>query len=450
MSQSSLPLQQQPVSSAQPIAAGETAEPLHQLIQQLKSEDLEQLNSSVEQILQRGREATPVLLEYLNALDEEIRKNVAWVLGYLQDPSSVAALFRSLVQDPSMDVRLSAAWALRNFPPLDVYPHVFTKLPPPRNLDDVIAYLESKSWKARWYSSVLLSKQKVEACLPQLIQLAESDENVVVRCSAILTLISYPGPESAECLCRLLGDINDFIKIEAATVLALKNYKPALPYLLKQLQAFNENVRVSVIAALGSLGDQTAIAPLCQTLQDPSDLVRINSAMALLDIAQRLRRPHSQMVKYLLKALKDKNTYVVRNVARTLGIVGNEEAVTSIITQLKQEQNPGIISNLVLALGLLKDPRAQKILIRMLRHAHWEVRFEAAKALGELQEPKAYGALIQSLRDPSLLVREQVIFALSRLGNRKAIPHLEKLKLQHPYGSINKAIGIALERLLES
>jgi hypothetical protein len=34
------------------------------------------------------------------------------------------------------------------------------------------------------------------------------------------------------------------------------------------------------------------------------------------------------------------------------------------------------------------------------------------------------------------------------LGNRKAIAHLEKLKLQHPYGVVNKAIGMALDRLL--
>lgn len=446
-----LPLSQQPTTpSVPPDSLDQKTETLRQLVLQLKSEDLEALNSSVEQLLEYGQEATPILLEYLHALDEEIRKNVAWVLGYLHDPQAIAALFRSLIHDPSMDVRLSAAWALRNFSPLDVYPHVFTKLPPPRNLDEAIAYLESKSWKARWYSTVLLSKQKVESCLPQLIHLAKFDENVVVRCSAILTLVNYPAPESAECLCELLSDINDFIKIEAATVLALKNYKPALPYLLKQLQAFNENVRVSVIAALGSLGDHSVIGPLCQMLQDPSDWVRINSAMALLDIAQKLQRPHTQMVKYLLKALKDKNTYVVRNAARALGIVGNEQAVSCIIAQLKQEQNPGIIANLVFALGLLKDPRAQKVLVRMLRHAHWEVRFQAAKALGELQDARAYGALLQTLKDPSLLVREQAIFALSRLGNRKAIPHLEKLKLQHPYGTLNKAINLALERLLES
>ncbi|PIQ24739.1 hypothetical protein COW36_23475 [bacterium (Candidatus Blackallbacteria) CG17_big_fil_post_rev_8_21_14_2_50_48_46] len=445
MNQPSLPLQQE----RSPLAAAENPS-FQQVIQQLKSEDLEQLNAAVQQLLEWGTEITPLLIENLVSIDEEIRKNVAWVLGYLRDPAAIEALFRSLVHEHSTEVKLSAAWALRNFSATEIYPHIFTKLPPPRNLDDVIAYLDSKSWKARWYSSVLLSKQKVEDCLPQLIKLAESDENLIVRCSAILTLASYPGQESAECLCNLLSDINDFIKIEAATVLALKNYQAAIPYLLKQLQAFNENVRVSVIAALGALGDNSVIGPLCQALQDPADLVRINAAMALLDISQRLRRPHQQMVKYLLKALKDKNTYVVRNVARTLGMVGNEEAVTAIITMLKQEQSAAVTANLTLALGLLQDHRSLKILTRLLRHNQWEVRFEAAKALGNLQDPKAYGPLIQALKDSSLLVREQVIFALGRLGNRKAIVHLEKLKLQHPYGTVNKAIGMALERLLEA
>lgn len=447
MNQSSLPLQQQE-SALQAEALQPESQSLQQLVQMLKSEDLEQLNDAVQMLLEQGTAATPILIEYLASVDEEIRKNVAWVLGYLRDPESIEALFRSLLQESSLDVRLSAAWALRNFSPSEIYPYVFTKLTPPRSLEDVVYYLESKSWKARWYCSVLLSKQKIESCLPHLIRLAESDENVVVRCSAILTLASYPGSESADCLCQLVGDFNDFVKIEAASVLALKNYQPALPYLLKQLKAFNENVRVSVIAALGALGDSSVIPPLCQALQDPVDLVRVNAAMALLDIALRLRRPHSQMVKYLLKALKDPNTYVVRNAARTLGVVGNADAVTAIISMLKQEQRPEIVAHLVLALGLLHDQRALKILLKHLRHGHWEVRFEAAKALGELSNPGAYGGLIQGLRDPSHLVREQVIYSLGKLGNRKAIAHLEKLKLQHPYGVVNKAIGMALDRLL--
>lgn len=228
MNQSSLPLQQQE-SALQAEALPPESQSLQQLVQMLKSEDLEQLNNAVQMLLEQGAAATPILIEYLASVDEEIRKNVAWVLGYLRDPDSIEALFRSLLQESSLDVRLSAAWALRNFSPSEIYPYVFTKLTPPRSLEDVVYYLESKSWKARWYCSVLLSKQKIETCLPHLIRLAESDENVVVRCSAILTLASYPGSESADCLCQLVGDFNDFVKIEAASVLALKNYQPALP-----------------------------------------------------------------------------------------------------------------------------------------------------------------------------------------------------------------------------
>ena len=185
-------------------------------------------------------------------------------------------------------------------------------------------------------------------------------------------------------------------------------------------------------------------------LQDNSDLVRINATMALLDIAQRLRRPHAQMSRYLLKALKDKNTYVVRNAARALGVVGNENCIQDIISLLKQESKPGIVANLILALGLLGDTRAVKILCRHLRSPHWEVRFEAARALGELRQPQTYGALAQALKDTSLLVREQAVHALGLIGHKRAIVPLEKMKLQHPYGSINKAIGQALERLLDT
>lgn len=428
----------------------EARQALQALILQLKTDDLDLLNETVAQLNQQADTALPLMLEALLSPEEEIRKNVAWVLGFQQRPEALKPLLHLLSSDSSVEVRLSASWSLRQMPLQALENLLFTKLDPPKTLADMQAYLDSKSWKARWYCTVRLTFEPQAECLEALTRLARRDESTVVRCSAILSLVAYNDPGITALLCELLQDIDDHVKIEAATVLSLKNQRAAIPALARQLQAYSENVRVSVVSALGALGDQAVIPHLATALNDKSDLVRINAAMALFDLAQRLKQRHTIIRELCLRALADKNLYVVKNAARTLGIVGDEAATKQVLTLLKKETRPAILGNLVQALGLMQDPRAAKPLGKLLRHDSWEVRFEVVRALGQLPgaEREAYPLLLQSLKDPAVMVKEQAIHALGKLGNRKAIPHLEKLKLQHPYGKINKTIGKALDRLL--
>ncbi|MEZ0371426.1 MAG: HEAT repeat domain-containing protein, partial [Candidatus Sericytochromatia bacterium] len=405
----------------------------------------------VEQLSRHAVAAMPLMLEALVTAEEEIRKNLAWVLGFLRRPEAYKPLLHVLSSDSSLDVRQSASWALRQMDLAQLAALIFTKLPAPQNLEEIRNYLLSKSWKARWFCTVLLTFEQAPECLEALMQLAQSDEKTVVRCSAILTLAAYDDQRIPALLCQLLHDIDDHVKIEAATVLSLKHYRPAVPELAKQLRAYNENVRVSVVSALGALGDPAAIPHLAAALKDPADLVRINAAMALYDLAQGLKRRHATIRDLCIKALRDNNVYVVKNAARTLGLVGDEDSLRQIIALLKQETRPGILSNLIQALGMMQDARAVKVLGKLLRHESWEVRFEVMRSLGLLRGAanEVYPLLVQGLKDPAVMVKEQAIHALGRLGNKRAIPHLEKLKLQHPYGVVNKTIAKALDRLLE-
>ncbi|MGV3523349.1 MAG: HEAT repeat domain-containing protein [Candidatus Sericytochromatia bacterium] len=441
-------LLQSPAQGVDGLSA-ESRQRLVRWIQQLGSEDLDILNDAVQQLSLQSDAALPLLLEaLLTAEEEEIRKNAAWVLGFLHRSEAILPLFQVLSSDASTEVRLSASWALRQLDLQALAEVIFAKLEPPQNFDDVLAYLRSKSWKARWYCTVLLTFQQSPACLDALLDVAASDQNVIVRCSAILSLTAYQDERIPGVLTQLLSDIDDFVKIEAATVLSLKQVRTAIPDLARQLQAYSENVRVSVVAAIGALGDIQVIPHLAKALKDPSDLVRINAAMALFDVAQRLKKPHVNLADICLKALRDPNVYVVKNAARTLGLVGTEDALREIISLLKQESQPAITANLVQALGLFKDRRALKILSRLLRHASWEVRFEVVQALSQLKDPGVYPLLLQALRDPSVTVKEQAIRALGAYGNVKAIAPLEKIKMQHPYGSVNKSISEAIDKLL--
>lgn len=419
-------------------------------IQQLKTEDLDHLNEAVQHLTRHAEVALPLLIEALQTAEEEIRKNVAWVLGFIRAPEALSILFQVMGTDSSMDVRLGASWALRQYDYRELIPVVFQKLPAPKTGDDVRGYLESKSWKARWFCVIYLGQVSPPAFQEALMERAFADEEMLIRCAAILSLAGYNTPEVTELLMRLLSQIDDHVKMEAAAMLSLKNEPAAIPELAKQLNAFNSNVRVAAISAIGALAsDPQAVLPyLAQGLKDEDAFVRMNTAMAMFDVAQRYRQPHQNLKDLCLKALKDGNVYVVKNAARTLGLVGDEEALREITGLLKQEQRPEVIANLIHALGLFEDPRTFKVLAKAFKHKAWEVRFEVINALSRLKDKRVYGLLLQGLKDPAVMVQEQAVRALGAHGNRKAIPALEKLKMQHPYGAINKSINQALDKLL--
>ena len=419
-------------------------------IQQLKTEDLDQLNEAVQHLTAHSEAALPLLLEALQGAEEEIRKNVAWILGFIRSPNALGVLFQVMGTDGSMDVRLGASWALRQYDAADLIKLVFQKLPPPRTGDDIREYLESKSWKARWFCVVYLGQKYSPDFQSALMKRAQEDEEILICCAAILSLAAYAAPEVTQLLIRLLGHIDDHVKMEAAAMISIKNDSVAIPELAKQLNAYNSNVRVAAVSAIGALATtpQEVIPHLAQALKDEDAFVRVNAAMAMFDVAQRHRSPHQNLKDLCLKALKDPNVYVVKNAARTLGLVGDEEALREITALLKQEQRSEITANLVHALGLFEDSRSFKILAKAFKHKAWEVRFEAINALSRLKDKRAYSVFLQGLKDPSVMVQEQSVRALGALGNKKAIPALEKLKMQHPYGSINRFINQALDKLL--
>lgn len=421
-----------------------------QLIFQLQSDDLDLLNETVEKLSKNPTLSLPFLLEALKVSNEEIRKNAAWLLGSLRKENAIEALLATMNFDSSIEVRLSAAWSLRNFSLHRLDRYVFKEGTPPQSREHIQEGLRHDSWYVRWYCTVLLSKAQDATFLDSLFDLARNDDNVIVRCSCILTLMLYPQPEVLTLFTELLSDFNDHVKIEAATALSLRGHKAAIPAMIKQLQAFNENVRISMLVALGTLGDLKILPALVQALKDKSAMVKINATMAVMDIVKREPHANPQLSQVLLKLLEDKNAFVVRNAARVLAYIGDEEAYRSIVAKLKTEKDPKIMGQLIMALSYFFDDRSLNILAKLFKHPDWEVRFEVIKALGQLDySNKIYKLLLQGLKDKSLYVREQAVYALGLTGNEKAIPHLEKLKRQHPYGKINKAIGVALDRLLD-
>ena len=64
------------------------------------------------------------------------------------------------------------------------------------------------------------------------------------------------------------------------------------------------------------------------------------------------------------------------------------------------------------------------LLVQALADENWEVRAEAIKTLGTLGNPEAVPALIEALGDPDPRVRDEAVCALGNIGDRRAVPAL--------------------------
>ncbi len=134
-------------------------------------------------------------------------------------------------------------------------------------------------------------------------------------------------------------------------------------------------------------------------------------------------------VPTLLAALRDKNPDLRSVAAKSLGELNGKQAVYPLITALYEDESLEVRVAAAYALGLLGDDKAVEPLVSILSDRTQEprVRGMAAEALSDINDSRAITPLIAALTDVSVEVRFWAAFALGKLGNRQALPELERL-----------------------
>ena len=150
---------------------------------------------------------------------------------------------------------------------------------------------------------------------------------------------------------------------------------------------------------------------------------RYEAALNLAEIKDR------RAVRFLIKALNDKDRWIRGITAYALGNIGDKRAVRPLIKALDDE-NYWVRFVAAYALGLIKDERAVEPLIKALDDESCWTKCRAAYALGEIKDRRAVEPIIKLLikisndKKPisSELWRETIeplpIFALKKLTNQ--------------------------------
>ncbi|MBP7691929.1 MAG: HEAT repeat domain-containing protein [Anaerolineales bacterium] len=171
----------------------------------------------------------------------------------------------------------------------------------------------------------------------------------------------------------------------------------------------------------GSLDEQKAwdkyFGYLLKTLTDADAGARARSARLLGE--NREQRAAPALTELLLD---DPDMAVRESAAAALGQMG---AVEPLISAL-HVPNVHVRQIVTQALGQIRDPRAVEPLIGALRDARGEVRQQVAFALTKIGAP-AVEPLIAALRHPDAFIRWSVVRVLGTLGDKRALPELERL-----------------------
>ncbi len=146
------------------------------------------------------------------------------------------------------------------------------------------------------------------------------------------------------------------------------------------------------------------------------------------DVVSRIHSTNLDAAKVMLANLKSTDPFVRAGAARTLGDLGNPEAIEPLIGVLNDE-NLYVRAYTAEALGKFQDSRALHPLIEAMNDEAFFVRAHVVEALGDLGDPMAVQPLVALLEGASDRIKPYVAWALGEIRDTSSVrPLIEALK----------------------
>lgn len=178
-------------------------------------------------------------------------------------------------------------------------------------------------------------------------------------------------------------------------------------------------------------------------LEDPNPRVRVQAADALGKLKDE---PARRALPALQRALNDDDPEVRYTAALALGELGDQGCLKALMQMVEGDGHPMPRQAAVIALGMLGDERATRVLVKALREAPPDVRFQATTSLVQVNPEAAVKPLRRALSDDDVEVRGSAVAALGDLGDARAARAVARL-LDDPEPGIRMEAAVALARL---
>ncbi|MGH9932072.1 MAG: HEAT repeat domain-containing protein [Pyrinomonadaceae bacterium] len=182
----------------------------------------------------------------------------------------------------------------------------------------------------------LRALQRPEASRAALSAL--NDPAPIVRATAAASVLWLSGDESAASLIPLLSDKEEFVRQQTAYALGQTRSRSAVAALIERLADKKISVRGAAAVALGQIADATAVTSLAAVLNPQAGLTQSKKSQ---------------------KSKTEKNLFVLRAAARSLGQIGNRAGLPALIIVLQDEKAADDLRReAAIALGAIGDAAA--------------------------------------------------------------------------------------------
>ncbi len=238
----------------------------------------------------------------------------------------------------------------------------------------------------------------------------------------------------------------------AATLLADRKAKEAIPGLLRALKDSEEIAQMGAANALGAIGDVTILEELLANFSHENSRVRQYSAYVVGRLANRMNealKANQKVVEGLEGIAGDEETNVRVEVIYALYEVGSPSSADIFMEALRDEE-PRVRSYAATALGELKTQYATEALINALEvESDGDVRRKMVSALGGIGGDFALNTLVRMLPKETALVRADIAMKLAEVKSPQSVEILTDLLLEDPDGRVRTAAAVGLLKAKE-
>jgi HEAT repeat protein len=365
-----------------------------------------------------------------------------------------------LSQDPSADVRVSAAYALGRLGAAAATPAVLARLV--ELIQDSSDDVRGRAADALGSSGAAAATPAVLARLVELIQ--DSSDFVRGRAADALGSLGATAatPAVLARLVELIQDSSDFVRGRAVYALGRLGAAAATPAVLARLVELihdsSDDVRGGAAHAIESLGATAATPPvlarLLDFIQDPNRSIRVRAALALWRLGTAAATP--DMVARLVELSHDSREDVRISAANGLGRLGGAATpqVLARLLELSEDSSDyargraaGPLGNSAVAAAA--TPQVLARLLELSRDSSEFVRVRASQALGcfAAANPDVVSWLANLAKDARDHVRNSAAYELGMLGAAAATPQVLAMLVELIQDSSDGVCGTAAQAL---
>jgi len=321
------------------------------------------------------------LADALSHEDRHVRRQAAEDLARLGGVQAVEPLADALIRDEDSYVRRKAAEALGKSGNINaVWPLIQ-------------ALLDDEDWLVRWVAAEAMGSIGHSSAVKSLITALKDDEWPVRWMAA-----------------KALGKIGDKSAV-GPLIEALKDNWPTM---------------WAVAETLGQLEDDRAVEPLVAALwdSDSDKYLRQAAVEALARIGAAIQGP-------LIEVLREGDEEARQRAIAALGQMEGPRDLTPLIEALSSGPSYEVWQGAMDALVQIGEPAVEP-LIAVLQGGDWMARRRVARTLGQIGNTQAVRPLIEALGDSIRAVRQAAAEALHHVDSPQARAALRKYRQEFP------------------